>query len=306
MIKIKNIIVAIFFACLLYACGDDNLRVNPFASVDHESLAVSDNDSIVKFLTNHYYDADVDSVKLLVPGKIALIDDTPKLKIMDITENEIDYKLYVYVSKEGDAGSSPDKGFPTKLDSVFVKYAGRTMSGSSFSDVDFDRNTVGSWFNLLSVIKGWSYGYTKLKGGELKKDPSTGGVFNGPITYLNGGKGVLFIPSGLAYPSSNTQNYSSNLVDTNLFFYIDLLDLVPNTDHDNDGVASIDEDLDKDGDIFNDDTDGDGFPNYFDMDDDGDGVLTRNEDTNNDGDPTNDFNDPNNGTLPDYLNPNIK
>ncbi|TXD51690.1 MULTISPECIES: FKBP-type peptidyl-prolyl cis-trans isomerase [unclassified Polaribacter] len=306
MTKIKNILVAVLFASLIYACGDDNLRVNPFANIDHISLAASDNDSIVKFLKNHYYDAEVDSVKQLVAGKIALMDDSPKLKIIDITENTIDYKLYVYVAKEGNSGSDPDKGSPTKLDSVFVKYSGRTMGGTSFSNTNFDSNINGIWFNLLSVIKGWSYGFTKLHGGELKKDPNTGGVFNGPITYLNGGKGVLFIPSGLAYPSSNAQNYSNNLVDTNLMFFVDLLDLVPNTDHDNDGVASIDEDIDRDGNIFNDDTDGDGFPNYFDVDDDGDGVFTKDEDANNDGDPTNDFSDPNNTTLPDYLNPDIR
>ncbi|MBT6378349.1 MAG: peptidylprolyl isomerase, partial [Flavobacterium sp.] len=35
-----------------------------------------------------------------------------------------------------------------------------------------------------------------------------------------------------------------------------------------------------------------------------DGVLTKDE-GGADGDPTNDFNDPNNPTLPDYLNPDV-
>ncbi|WP_339881773.1 peptidylprolyl isomerase [Polaribacter vadi] len=305
MTKFKNIIGIVIFATIIYACGDDNFINNPFADIDHEALAISDNDSLVKFLKNHYYDADLDSVKTLVTGKTPIFEDD-KLKTMSVTENDIDYKLYVYVAKEGDSGSDPDKGNPTKVDSVYVNYAGRTMSGTTFSSFNFDSNSTGIWFNLLSVIKGWSYGYTKLKGGELKKDPNTGGVFNGPITYLNGGKGVLFIPSGLAYPSSNTQNYTSSLVDTNLLFYIDLLTFVPDTDHDNDGVPTIKEDLDNDGNVNNDDTDGDGFPNYFDVDDDGDGVFTKDEDANDDGDPTNDFSDSTNPTLPDYLNPNIK
>ncbi|WP_026778110.1 FKBP-type peptidyl-prolyl cis-trans isomerase [Polaribacter sp. Hel_I_88] len=306
MNKIKNIFAIVFIATIIYACGDDNFGVNnPFADIDHKALALSDNDSLVKFLKNHYYDLDVDSVKPLVTGKTPIFEDN-KLETMSVTENEIDYKLYVYVAKEGNSGADPDKGKPTSVDSVFVKYSGRTMSGSTFSEFNFDSNTTGTWFNLLSVIKGWSYGYTNLKGGELKKDPATGGVFNGPITYLNGGKGVLFIPSGLAYPSSNVQNYTNNLVDTNLLFYIDLLTFVEDTDHDNDGIPTIDEDLDNDGNVNNDDTDGDGFPNYFDVDDDGDGVLTKDEDANNDGDPTNDFSDPNNPTLPDYLNPAIK
>ena len=307
MTKIKNILILAIVATIIYACGDDNNGFdNPFADVNHIALAVSDNDSLVKFLKNHYYDFDLDSVKTLIDGKLSIYEDNINLKIIDVTENTIDYKLYVYVAREGDATPDIDKGYPTKLDSVFVKYAGRTLSGSSFSDTNFDSNTSGIWFNLLSVIKGWSYGYTQLKGGSLKKDPITGGAFNGPVTYLNGGKGVLFIPSGLAYPSSNVQNYSNTLVDTNLLFYIDLLDFAPDTDHDNDGVPSINEDVDADGNILNDDTDGDGFPNYFDVDDDGDDVFTINEDANNDGDPTNDFSDPNNPTLPDYLNPDIK
>lgn len=305
MTKIKNILAIIVFAVIIYACGDDGLGYNPFADIDHEALAISDNDSLVKFLKNHYYDSDVDSIKALTSGKIALYDDTSKLKTMSVTENDIDYKLYVYVINEGDPSPDPDKGKPTEVDSVFVKYSGRTLTGTTFSSVNFDSNTTGTWLTLLSVIKGWSYGFTNFKGGELKKDPNTGGVFNGPITYLNSGRGFLFIPSGLAYPSSNTDNYSRSLVDTNLLFYINLLDFVPDTDHDNDGIPTIQEDIDEDGSIFNDDTDEDGAPNYADRDDDGDGILTKNEDANNDGDPTNDFSDPSNPNLPDYLNPDI-
>ena len=289
---------------IIYAC-DDQLAgfANPFADVDHISLAVSDNDSLVKFLTNHYYDKTIDSLKPIETGQLPLINDV-NLKTIDVIENDIDYKLYVYVAEEGDPSPDVDKGYPTTVDSVFVKYTGKTISGTSLSDFNFDSNTTGIWFNLLSVVRGWSYGFTKFKGGQLKKDPVTGGAFNGPVTFLNGGKGILFIPSGLAYPSSNANNQTNSLVDTNLMFYIDLLDFVPDTDHDNDGVKTILEDIDGDGLVTNDDTDGDGFPNYFDLDDDGDGILTKNEDANGDGDPTNDFSDPNNPKLADYLNPN--
>lgn len=304
MTKIKNIFIILLFSLVVYACGDDNAFRNPFADVDHKALAISDNDSIVKFLKAHYYDDTVDSVKALLSGKTAMYNDS-KLKIMDVTENEISYKLYIYVAKEGSAFPNPDKGFPKKVDSVFVKYSGRTFSGRTFAANAFDSNIIGIWFNLNSVIGGWTYGMTNFKGGSLKKDPS-GGPFNGPITFLNSGKGVIFIPSGLAYPSSRIQNQSNSLVDTNLFFYIDLLDFVKDTDHDNDNVPSYKEDVDGDGDINNDDTDKDGIPNFFDADDDGDGVLTKNEDANGDGDPTNDFSDPNNPTLPDYLNQKIK
>lgn len=303
MTKIKNILVLTLFSLMMYACGADSIT-NPFTNIDHKALAISDNDSIVKFLKAHYYDETLDSVKALVSGKTAIYDDS-KLKIMDVTENDIDYKLYVYVVNQGSPSPDPDKGFPTVADSVFVKYSGRTFTGKTFSDNAFDSNTIGVWFNLNSLVKGWTYGMTKFKGGQLKKDPN-GGPFNGPITFLNSGKGIIFIPSGLAYTSLNLQNQSNSLVNTNLFFYVDLLDFVKDSDHDNDNVPSYKEDLDGDGNLNNDDTDKDGIPNYFDKDDDGDGVLTKNEDANGDGDPTNDFSDPTNPTLPDYLNPKIK
>ena len=71
------------------------------------------------------------------------------------------------------------------------------------------------------------------------------------------------------------------------------------TDDDGDGVPTKDEDVDQDGDPTNDDTDGDGIPNYLDTDDDGDGVSNKDEDLNGDGDPTNDDTD-GDGT-PNYL-----
>ncbi len=70
-------------------------------------------------------------------------------------------------------------------------------------------------------------------------------------------------------------------------------------DDDGDGVLTVDEDLDGDGDPTNDDTDGDGIPNYLDADDDGDGIDTADEDANGDGDPTNDDSD--GDGIPDYL-----
>ncbi len=45
-------------------------------------------------------------------------------------------------------------------------------------------------------------------------------------------------------------------------------------DDDNDGIATRDEDLNRDGNPTNDDTDGDFVMNYLDMDDDNDGILT--------------------------------
>ena len=73
------------------------------------------------------------------------------------------------------------------------------------------------------------------------------------------------------------------------------------TDHDNDGVKSILEDIDGDGKPFGDDTDGDRLWNMYDSDDDGDGILTIDEiDKNNDLI----IDDSDDDGVPDYLDPN--
>ncbi|MDR6302213.1 hypothetical protein [Mesonia maritima] len=68
---------------------------------------------------------------------------------------------------------------------------------------------------------------------------------------------------------------------------------------DNDGIPAEEEDLNGDGNLFNDDTDGDGIPNFLDIDDDNDNVLTLNElgnDVENDN-----YLDTDNDGIPDYL-----
>lgn len=70
-------------------------------------------------------------------------------------------------------------------------------------------------------------------------------------------------------------------------------------DTDGDGIFDSFEDVNGDNDLDNDDTDGDGIPNYQDEDDDGDGVNTADEDYDGDGDPTNDDSD--GDQIPDYL-----
>lgn len=74
------------------------------------------------------------------------------------------------------------------------------------------------------------------------------------------------------------------------------------TKDDNDGIPAALEDINNNGDLTDDDTDGDGIPNYLDLDDDGDNVPTKNEnpDPNNDG-VLNDAQDTDGDSIPDYL-----
>jgi Family of unknown function (DUF6252) len=63
------------------------------------------------------------------------------------------------------------------------------------------------------------------------------------------------------------------------------IDSIDCADDDGDGVPNVFEDFNGDGDLSNDDTDGDGTPNFLDEDDDGDGILTINEQLDVDGNP---------------------
>ena len=70
MNKIKNIFLLLLIGVvLMYSCdADNNTFANPFLDINYEELAITDNDSIVKFLQNNYYDVSVDSIKTLVAG----------------------------------------------------------------------------------------------------------------------------------------------------------------------------------------------------------------------------------------------
>ncbi|CAM1356266.1 FKBP-type peptidyl-prolyl cis-trans isomerase [Tenacibaculum ascidiaceicola] len=288
MIKFKHLLCTAIVGTLLYACGSDSN--SPVDNFDHEAQAIIDNDSLVAFLKNNYYNEVLDSVKPITNNETSLFDDD-KLVTKEVTENDINYKLYYYVNRVGTPDE--DKGFPTVMDSVYAKYRGQRIVRKDSLSPDFDKNTA--WFSLNNVIRGWTYSFVHFKGGNNVTN-------DGPINYENGGKGILFIPSGLAYANRGTTTIAPNSL---LMFYIELWDLVPDTDDDQDGVASINEDPDGDGNPRNDDTDKDNVPNYLDTDDDGDGVLSKDEDKNGDGNPANDFSDPNKPNVPDYLNRDI-
>ena len=119
---------------------------------------------------------------------------------------------------------------------------------------------------------------------------------NGTIQYNSFGVGLFFMPSGIGYfenVSGGVPEYSPLIFAVKLMTHVD-------TDHDNDGILSIFEDIDGDMRPFGDDTDGDNLWNMYDVDDDGDGVLTVNEiDKNNDSV----IDDTNNDGIPDYLDP---
>ena len=268
-----------FFYFLLAAafitCSDDD---DPKDNHDPVAQALIDDEILVNFLQSHYINDDK-RVDTIMNGEIPLMD---YVEIEDVTSNDIKYKLYIYTNFEG-VGLNP-----TRNDSVLLGYEGFTIDS-----VRFDKSSVEAsgwpWLQLPKTIEGWQYGIPYFKEGNKVIHPDES------FSYQNAGKGVIFIPSGLAYG-----NFAQGLIPKNgvLYFYVEL-GAVKIVDTDSDTVADYLEDINDNNDVTDDDTDGDGIPNYLDRDDDGDEKLTIDEDANGDGDPTND--DTDGDGIPDYL-----
>jgi hypothetical protein len=148
------------------------------------------------------------------------------------------------------------------------------------------------------------------------------------------------LPSGNFYPTSLPQTIYARIAGTTAIYPVLINSIDCTVDVDNDGLIASSEDLNNDGNLANDDTDGDGIPNYLDddddgdlaltsielinlggktityldtdgdgipnhldIDDDGDGILSINEDYNHNGDLTDD--DLNTNGIPDYLDNSV-
>ncbi len=284
--KLKFVIPTILFVATLFitSCGGDDTPTDNF---DYAAQALIDDEKINTFLETHFYTPPTGSEDFGVIDTI-LNGETPiknMVQVQDITFNKVDYKLYYIVDQPEGSGKSP-----IILDRVFTKYKGITLDGQQ---TQFDERILYTWIGLTTVVPGWSYGFQNFKGGTQVITPP-----DMPIEFDQPGRGVLFIPSGLGYKNIGGGSIPPN---TNLYFHIKL-GLVERGDQDIDGIYSLYEDIDGDGDFENDDTDGDKRPNYADQDDDNDGIFTiyENADPNGDGNPD-DAVDTDGDNTPDYL-----
>ncbi len=175
-------------------------------------------------------------------------------------DDNVNYKIYYLVLNEG-GGSTP-----SAIDSTFVTYKGWNLKNKIF-----DQNFDGLWFTFpdgASSISGFRQILQKVKTAASSTQNS-----DGSISYLNYGRVMVFIPSGLAYFNTSTSNIDAYAP---IAFNINLLKL-KERDHDYDRIHSKNEDQNNDKDYFNDDTDGDGTPDFLDYDDDNDGFYTKRE-----------------------------
>ena len=260
----------------IFSCSDDDNS----NEIDHDPVAQAliDDETLIVFLKSHYLteEKEIDTV---------MNGETPLYDIVttdDVEYNDIDYKMYYYVDQVGIGEQS------TRNDSVQILYRGFMLDSTKF-DENTRYTSTKSWFYLPQTIPGFRYGASYYKEGEkvIYPDESFG--------YENTGNGVFFMPSGLAYSYFGTPGIPPN---SPIYYFIDLGKVI-RADGDGDLVINNNEDIDGDGDVYNDDTDEDLIPDFQDIDDDGDGILTRLEDADEDGDPRNDDSD--GDGIPDYL-----
>ncbi|PSG88032.1 FKBP-type peptidyl-prolyl cis-trans isomerase [Aurantibacter aestuarii] len=318
-ITILGLVLFTFFT----ACKKDDDTAEPIPDRDRSEVYAEDLVEIENFLETHYYNyeefqnnstysdtstspvsnTENDTFEIeyfeitdtTPPGTLSLMDmlnNDPSvtsnvLKFKMVTDNQgIEYKLYYLVVREG-LGSALHQ-----LDRAIVSYKGILSDETSF-----DSSPLPFSFNLTAlgaapgVVPGFREGLISFKTAETFTEDTS----DGTVVYHNHGIGAVFIPSGLGYfsaPVGNIPPYSP------IFFNFNLIDR-NDTDYDVDNIPSHLEDLNGNGNGFDEDTDGDNLSNFFDNDDDGDGVLTRDEDledtdlnvdSDGDGDPTNDRN----------------
>ncbi|MDT0608331.1 FKBP-type peptidyl-prolyl cis-trans isomerase [Croceitalea rosinachiae] len=208
---------------------------------------------------------------------------------LDEDEEDIPHTYYYLLAREGGGD------FPTIADSTFVSYDGTNLDGSIFdsalgSGIWFD---LQGTFTIPGAITGFKEGISKFRSGTTVIE-----MEDGTFTIEDFGSGLIIMPSGLAY-FNGTQPGSSYAP---IIFNVNLL-AVETADHDRDGVPSIEEDRDNDKNLFNDDTDEDGIPDYLDFDDDGDSTFTIDEITDEQGNVIIPYPDTDGDGTPDYLDP---
>ncbi len=250
----------VVLATLFAGCPkDDTIAITPVRTFAEQYPI--DEAAIDDFLATHFVtvDADYNTTFELIPegGTQTPIKDMANLEFKTVERNDLTYKLYYLMLNEGDVNGIN----PIKVDSAFVAYKGTLLDGTVF-----DQQTSPVWFGLDDVVLGWGELVPLFKTGITTFDQTTG-----QISYSNYGAGVMFLPSSFAYYNSSVGSIPQYAP---LIFNFKLISQ-KYRDHDLDRVLTVHEYYDSSGSIM--DTDGDGAPDYLDVDDDGDGILTKQE-----------------------------
>lgn len=308
-----GIFVSLVFALALFSCkNDDDGGVETVPPSLLSDVSPENDAEIVEFLNTHFYNYEdfanepegfdhkivIDTIAGENAGKDPMMEFAQWVTInvssshlgLSAEEDDVPHKLYYIEVKEGGAEKTP-----TYADSTLIKYQGSLLNGTIF-----DESQEFSWADLSTYTRGFANGVAQLKSGTFDQI-----VENGDGTYeiANSGKGILIVPSGLAYFNRAQTMIPSYSV---LLFKVELGQYVEDTDSDNDGVPNTKEDLNGNGYLYDDNTDEDQYANFQDVDDDGDGVSTKREITDDNGNIILPYPDADNDGLPDYLDPDTK
>lgn len=290
----RNQQIALFLLIIgVWSCRNDDDGLLDAETIPPRTLSevALENDAEIRaFLQTHFYNyedfenppMDFDFVIKFDTIAGDNVDKTPiidraELKSVVINEvsatfgredgEEIDHTLYYLEARIG-VGESPTIG-----DNVVLQYEGTLLDGTPFDG----QNTPLNQYMSGGLIRGYSNGVEKFNAGI---GPVENG--DGTVSFDNYGVGAIFIPSGLGYFSRPPQTSIIGAY-TPLIFKVAVFAFEEDTDFDGDGIPSILEDLDGDGNLNNDNTDSDTepatvfFPNHNDADDDQDGIPTIDE-----------------------------
>ena len=353
--KIRNYLGLIAVLLICVACpNDDDDGIITVPPRDRGEQSIADDEVIMEYLATHFYNYEefenpptgfdykirFDTISDDNSDKTPILDrEELKVKIYDRFDTQ--NKLYILQVRQG-AAEEPVANY---TDSTLVQYTGSNLGGDTF-----DASPSPVWFDLPSTINGFSNGLGTSVGLDASSDPDGNVGFRGGSSFTvnpdgttefsqDYGIGAVFIPSGLAYfnqPPPGIELYGP------LVFTFSVYD-VKITDHDGDGILSINEDLDMNGFLFDEednpdedqafayadpdddndrvqtrleivldaegnflsylDTDGDGLSNHLDDDDDGDGRSTLSEIVINATTGEVTFPDEDGDGTPDYLDP---
>ncbi len=258
---------------VLFSCSDDDDGVIVVPPHERDEEAVIAQEEIEEFLETHFYNyeefenpASNFNYKIVFgeisgdnASKTPLIDQVSSKNVVDIFDENVTYKLYYLKVKQG---GGDEIAYP---DIVSMSYTGLYLSDLTV----FDSSITPVRFDLTQIIDGLQAAIVEFNGATDYEENS-----DGTLSFEEYGVGSVFIPSGLGYfntPPTSSMPYYSQLI-FNFYPYI-----IEKGDQDGDGILTVFEDLDGDGLELNDDTDGNGIPNFADPDDDGDGRLTKDE-----------------------------
>ena len=316
----KNwILLGVMFSMVFVACNnDDDAAPEADPPLELSEVIAEDSAEIETFLDTHFYNyeefasppadfdfiIDIDTIAGDNSDKTPLSQQMERLTInlesddlgLDGDET-VEHAYYLLRVRE----RIPDGPKPTIADSTFLKYEGQLLDGTSF-----DENQNFTRLELPFTVRGFAEGASELVAG------TSAGIIDNPdgtVDITDRGIGMVIFPSAMGYfagggPSGTIPAYSP------LLFKLDIGLFVEDTERDNDGIPSILEDLDGNGNLLNDNTDLDSelltgiiLPNFRDADDDQDGIPTRDEISDEDGNIIIPYPDSDNDGTPDYLDP---